>query len=226
MTATVIGVTPREFSGLQPGWSSRVWLPSAMEPLIRRPSRRMDGRLPLQLAGRLAPGVTIEQARAEMRLLDRERVEELATRSRNPRWRLAQIDVQPARAGFSALRDAVSPPLLALMAVTSLLLLIACTNVASMLLARAMARRREMAVTLLSAPAGFAFSSNCSPSRSCCRSSAERSACWSASSRRSRWRGRGRSIRGRRVWKSRYTWTCTCCCSAPALSSPRACCSG
>ncbi len=146
VAATVIGVAPREFYGLQPGLNPRVWLPSAMEPLLRRPSRRLEGQLPLQLAGRLAPNVTIEQARAELRVLDRERVEELATRSRNPRWRLAEIDVQPARAGFAALRDALSRPLLALMAVTSLLLLIACTNVASMLLARAMARRREIAL--------------------------------------------------------------------------------
>jgi predicted permease len=146
VAATVIGVTPREFVGLQPGLEPRVWLPAAMEPLVRRPSRRLDGQLPLQLAGRLAPGVTIEQARAELRLLDRERVEELAEKSRNPQWRLAEIDLQPARAGFAALRDALSQPLLALMAVTSLLLLIVCTNVASMLLARAMARRREMAV--------------------------------------------------------------------------------
>ena len=146
VAATVIGVTPREFAGLQPGLEPRVWMPAAMEPLVRRPSRRLEGQLPLQIAGRLAPGVTIEQARAELRVLDRERVEEMATRSRNPRWRQAQIDLQPARAGFAALRDALSRPLLALMVVTSLLLVIACTNVASMLLARAMARRREMAV--------------------------------------------------------------------------------
>ena len=146
VAATVIGVTPREFAGLQPGLEPRVWMPAAMEPIVRRPSRRLDGQLPLQLAGRLAPGVTIEQARAELRVLDRERLEEMATRSRNPRWRQAQIDLQPARAGFTALSDALSQPLLALMAVTSLLLVIACTNVASMLLARAMARRREIAV--------------------------------------------------------------------------------
>ena len=146
VAATVIGVAPREFSGLRPGLQPRVWMPAAMEPLVGRPSRRLEGQLPMQLAGRLAPGVTIEQARAELQVLDRVRVEELATRSRNPRWREAQIDVQPARAGFAALRDALSQPLLALMVVTSLLLVIACTNVASMLIARAMARRREIAV--------------------------------------------------------------------------------
>ena len=42
--ATVIGVAPREFAGLQPGLGPRVWLPTAMEPLVRRPSRRLDGQ--------------------------------------------------------------------------------------------------------------------------------------------------------------------------------------
>ena len=144
VAVTVVGVAPREFSGLQPGLNPRLWVPAAMETLARRPSRRLDGGLPLQLVGWLAPGVTLEQARAEMRLLDRERVEELG--ARDPQWRLAQIDVQPAGAGLSRLRNALAQPLLALMAVTSLLLLIACTNVAAMLLARAVARRREIAV--------------------------------------------------------------------------------
>lgn len=146
VSATVIGVAPREFTGLQPGHRPGIWVPAAIEPLTRRPSRRLEGQLGLQLVGRLAPGVTIDQARAELRLLDRARVEELSNRSRDPQWRQAQIELQPAGAGLSALRDALGRPLLALMAVVSLLLLIACTNVASMLLARASARRREIAV--------------------------------------------------------------------------------
>ena len=86
VAATVIGVTPRGFSGLVPGRSPRLWVPSAMEPLVQRPSQRVTGQLGLMLVGRLAPGVTIEQARAEMRLLDRAAWEEFGTRIRGGAW--------------------------------------------------------------------------------------------------------------------------------------------
>jgi predicted permease len=142
--ATVIGVAPRGFSGLLPGRSPRLWLPAAMEPLIQQRGRTASRQGGLAVVGRLAPGVTIEQARAEMRLLDRVRVEELG--GGDPQWRLAEIDVQPAGAGLSVLRDRIGRPLLALMAIVAVLLLITCTNVASMLLARATARRREIAI--------------------------------------------------------------------------------
>ena len=144
--ATIIGVTPPEFFGLQVGARTDVWVPAAMEPLIQRPSRRADRSMFLRVMGRLKPGVSLDQARAELRGLDRWRVEETATRTGDPQWRKARLDVDPAGSGFSSLSDQFGRPLLALMAVVGLLLLIACTNIASMLLARGAARRREMAV--------------------------------------------------------------------------------
>jgi putative ABC transport system permease protein len=144
--ATVVGVTPREFFGLQVGTHPDVWVPAAMEPMIQRPSHRADGTLGMKLLGRLKPEASIEQARAEMSVLNQWRVEDLAKTRNAPFLREFKIDVEPAGAGFSALRDEYAKPLLVLMAMVGLLLLLACTNVASMLLARGAARQREMAV--------------------------------------------------------------------------------
>lgn len=145
--ATVVGVAPRDFFGLQVGMSPSMWMPAAMEPMIQRPSRRMDGTLTVGMLGRLKPGVTIEAALAEMRVLDRYRLEDMAkTRQSAATVRNITIDVEPAAAGFAALRDRFATSLLVLMAVVALLLLIACTNVASMLLARGAARQHEMAL--------------------------------------------------------------------------------
>jgi predicted permease len=144
--ATVVGVTPREFSGLQVGIRTDLWVPVAMEPLIQKPSRRATGELLVHVIGRLKPGVSIERAQAEMRVLDRSRVEEIANARNDPLWRQVRLDVAPAGAGLSQLREQFAAPLLVLMVVVGLLLLIASTNIASLLLARGAARQREMAV--------------------------------------------------------------------------------
>src|SRR6266508_3321056 len=83
-----------------------------------------------------------------MRVLDRSRVEEIANARNDPLWRQVRLDVAPAGAGLSQLREQFAAPLLVLMVVVGLLLLVASTNVASMLLARAAARQREMAVRI------------------------------------------------------------------------------
>ena len=145
---TVVGVTPREFFGLQVGVKSDIWMPVAVEPMISRPSRMNSGHMSLGLMGRLKPGVSIEQARAEMSVLDQWRIAEISKTMKDPLWRQAKMDLEPAGAGFSRLRDQFAKPLLVLMAVVGLLLLIACTNIASMLLARGAARQREMAVRI------------------------------------------------------------------------------
>jgi predicted permease len=79
-----------------------------------------------------------------MRVLDQARIRDLA--ARDPRWNEAVLNVEPAGAGLSILRDVYAQPLMILMAIVTLLLLLACTNIASLLLARGSARRREMAV--------------------------------------------------------------------------------
>ena len=141
---TVVGVTPREFFGLEVGSRPDMWVPIGLK-VMPQPSRFSD-QFGLKLMGRLKPGVSIEQARAEMDVLNRWRVEELARMSTNPVWRQAKLGVEPAGAGFSTLRNHYDKPLLALMTVVGLLLLIACTNIASLLLARGAAKQREMAV--------------------------------------------------------------------------------
>ena len=144
---TIVGVTPREYFGLQIGFRKDVWLPLAMEPIIRHPSfTTSPSYWWLRLVGRLRPGVSIEQARAEMAVPYGQAIEDEAKTIDDPALRKWTIEVEPAGAGLSRLRDQFAKPLLLLMVVVSLLLLIACANVASMLLARGAARQKEMAM--------------------------------------------------------------------------------
>jgi len=150
--ATVIGVAPRRFFGLQIGAAPEIWLPVAMEPLIHPPalsgvegSRRASGELAMSVLARLKPGVSRERARAEIGAINRDRNEEIAQRG-DVRWRQVTIDAVPAAAGMSRLTFVYARPLFALMAIVGLLLLLACTSVATLLLARGAARQREMTV--------------------------------------------------------------------------------
>ena len=99
----------------------------------------------MSVMARIKPGVSLEQARAELRVINRDRIEEIAKRG-DARWRQVTIDVVPAAAGMSRLTFVYARPLFVLMAIVSLLLLLACTSVATLLLARGAARQREMMV--------------------------------------------------------------------------------
>jgi predicted permease len=144
---TVVGVTPPAFFGLQVGVKPDIYLPLGAEALIDHPSQLTSG-MGLGVMARLKPSVSIKQAGADMAVLGQRWVEQISKNSMNPLMRRMRFEVEPAAGGFSQVRDQVGQPLWVLMALVSLLLLIACTNVASLLLARGAARERELAVRL------------------------------------------------------------------------------
>jgi predicted permease len=145
---TIVGVLPSDFFGLQVGVNPAIWLPVSAEPLLQKPSRLADGTLIVAIVARLKPGVTRAQAEAEMRVLNRTRIAELEARVHDGQWSQTTIVLEPAAAGLSVLRDRFASSVLLMTAAGTVLLLIACINVASMLLARAAARRREVAVRI------------------------------------------------------------------------------
>lgn len=139
MHATVVGVAEQNFSGIVASRRPDVWISlSAVPDAVR-------SRGSLALAARLKPDASIEQARAEMRVLDRARIDELA--ERDPQWRSVVIDVKPARTGLDTpLHQQFGGPLLLLMTMVGGVLLLACVNIGTLLLARGAARQHEMAV--------------------------------------------------------------------------------
>jgi predicted permease len=155
----IVGVSAAGFAGLDPARSPDIRVPILMTPVMT-PSRADDlgNRRSqwIQMFARLKPGYTVESARASLQPLFhqilQQEVRESALR------RISQYDrdrflkrsalVETAANGYSGLRRQYSTALIVLMCMAALILVIACSNVASLLIARAMARQKEMAVRL------------------------------------------------------------------------------
>lgn len=151
---TIVGVMPREFNGMAVDSSPDVRVPWSAFPLLALETDRRPAYTTVEIAGRLKPGVTLAQAQAECQAFWRTSTEAYYAGRRD----LTAADLQrelnhgmlldPMEHGVSVLRDRFAPALKLLTGCVGLLLLMVCSNVAGLLLARAASRREEIAIRL------------------------------------------------------------------------------
>ena len=142
---TIVGVMPPGFFGPDVGRMADVMLPLAAEPIIQGPDSSLaeKGSSWLQIMVRLKPGQSLEQANAALRAVQPQIVESATVaRHREP------LTLGPATTGNSALRGRFETPLVAMVVAVGLVLLVGCANIASLMFARTLGRRRELSVRL------------------------------------------------------------------------------
>lgn len=155
---TIVGVARRGFTGVQPLFATQIFVPVMMAKELTSEDQPFDadGRRWLQVFARLKPGVSIPQAKVALlpvfhNLLEREVQEPWFAHASNydrQQFLRLKFDVLPGGGGQTIAREFLQAPLWAMTAMVGLVLLIACANVANLMIARGTSRQKEIAIRL------------------------------------------------------------------------------
>ncbi len=143
---TIVGVAPEDFQGCKSGLRSDLWIPVGMDAQVWGSDRRIKdrGTLWLNVLGKLKPGVDPHQAESELNILMEHIAEQFPESHQGPN-KISSDPLWRSPFGVNVYLSGTLPILLALALV---LLLLACANVANLLLVRSVARRRELAIRI------------------------------------------------------------------------------